>query len=129
MLKVVNYAPCTIANPLAFSGGNPVEASFLINLFALQIYSFGGPNWGDRESGDLGTLCAVVGEPFCSVFEAVEQGFPIKLFIHGLQMAETESFQEYIEPQLWLAGVREAPLYDVSSINQIPFDWFAHTTD
>lgn len=48
VLKVINFAPCSIVNTLAFSGGIPVDADFLINLFALQVYSFGGPNWGDR---------------------------------------------------------------------------------
>ena len=64
--KIVQFAPCIVPD-LEAATGAPLDASLGAFFLQLGIYSIGGPGW-EGPTGNLARLCAIAGEPLCSIF-------------------------------------------------------------
>jgi len=78
-------------------------------------------------------LCPNLPSDICQAltYAGQEEANGVMLNIHFLQNSDPEvnKFQELIDPVAWVGGQREAPAVELSEINKIPIDFFAHKND
>jgi len=126
--KIIQLAPCSgVVEVLEFTAGVPVGVELLLGLIQAGIYYIGGADWNSR----LPAICATQSPEICQALTYAGQGEAnsVMMQMHFVQNSEVKKFQQLVEPVAWLGGLREAAPVELSEINKIPIDFFAHKND